>query len=132
MPARSRWRQLRAFRRSCTADTRQQHPPQRGISVVGSTSQTKPLSVNSTLVTRVNLIPSTVLSSVVARTVVRGSKVGVVTPSVPPRLCAFQHHRACPTLRREPAEKRRPRRNGYPAELPPNLSESPKKDSVEK
>jgi len=66
MPARSRWRQRRAFRWSYTFLTRRPHPPQQGISVVGSTSQTSPSCVSSKPVTRVSLIPSTVLSRVVA------------------------------------------------------------------
>ena len=104
MPARSRCRQRRGSRRSCTWATRRQHPPHRGIVVVGSTSQTSPSSVNSTLVTRVNLIPSRVLSKVVARMVDRGSEEGVVTPEVPPRPCAFHHHRVHPGLSREPLQ----------------------------
>src|SRR5690554_3153558 len=116
MPARSRWRQRRGLRRSCTLRTRQRQPPQRGMLVVGSTSQTRPVSVNSTALTTVNLIPSTVLSRVVARMVVGAPKVGLGTPEVPLRPCAFHNHSFSPTSYqpipgefRHPATRSRPR-----------------------
>src|SRR5690606_28147619 len=116
MPARSRWRQRRGLRRSCTLRTRQRQPPQRGMLVVGSTSQTRPVSVNSTALTTVNLIPSTVLSRVVVRMVVGAPKVGLGTPEVPLRPCAFHNHSFSPTSYqpipgefRHPATRSRPR-----------------------
>src|SRR5690606_21458705 len=115
MPARSRWRQRRGLRRSCTLRTRQRQPPQRGMLVVGSTSQTRPVSVNSTALTKVNVIPSTELSRVVARMVVGAPKVGLRTAEVPLRPCAFHNHSFSPTSYQPiPAEFRHPATRSRP------------------
>src|SRR5579863_2923333 len=76
MPPTSRCRQSRRLRVSYPCRTRHPHAPHRGMRVVGWTSQTTPSSSNETPTTRVDLMRSSLLSRVVARTGSR-SPVGV-------------------------------------------------------